>query len=160
MKPSWWCSHGNFKKHEIFKGMLVPISVKVPLVRNMLYLPEGVRKTNTNLKYCILSFLETSWYSLFNPEKNNFKAFPINSLEKEDNCSSLWISMHVCIHINITAHTLAVLVLFPLMYTKLATISVCRGSTILMKCFRLLIKMSHVVTIWLSSQSWSNWFLW
>ena len=35
---------GIFKENKIFKGMSFPISVKVPLVRNILYLPEGVRK--------------------------------------------------------------------------------------------------------------------
>lgn len=133
--------------------MLVPISVKVPLVRNIIDLPEAVRKTHIwNIVFYIFWKPVDTLY--LTRKENNFKVFSISSLEKEDNCSSIWIGMHVCIYINITAYTV------PPDVHRLATISVCHGSTILMKCFRVLIEVSHVVTIWLSSQSWSNWFLW
>lgn len=75
---------GIFKEHKVFKGMSFPISVKVPLVRNILYLPEGVRKRM--FKIVLFCHFGKQLTLLIQPEKkkNVFIAFPISPLEKED----------------------------------------------------------------------------
>lgn len=61
---------GIFKEHKIFKGMSFPISVKVPLVRNILYLPEGVRKCM--FKILLFYHFGKQLTLLIQPEKKMF----------------------------------------------------------------------------------------
>lgn len=145
--------------------MSFPISVKVPLGRNILYLPEELGK---NI-FKILLFYPfwkpvDALHTTRQKKPEWFDSISYNSLSEERrNSSSIWISMHVCIYIHITAYPLEVLILFRLIHTERDTVSICHGNAILMKSCRLFIEMSHASgsdNMSLFPEHCSNRFLW